>query len=93
MNTEQAKQLSEDALNRLMAALEQGHSAALKQYLAVMSRFRRYSWCNVLLIYSQLPQATHVGISFLVKARPARSQGRERDRDSCPAGRPQTTCR
>jgi hypothetical protein len=61
MNTEQAKQLSEDALNRLMAALEQGHSAALKQYLAVMSRFRRYSWCNVLLIYSQLPQATHVG--------------------------------
>jgi antirestriction protein ArdC len=61
MNTEQAKKLSEDALNRLMAALEQGQSAALKQYLAVMSRFRRYSWCNVLLIYSQFPQATHVG--------------------------------
>jgi hypothetical protein len=44
MTTEQAKQLSESALNRLMAALEQGHSAALKQYLAVMSRFRKYSW-------------------------------------------------
>ena len=61
MNTEQAKQLSETALNRLMAALEQGQSAALEQYLTVMSRFRKYSWCNVLLIYSQFPQATHVG--------------------------------
>ena len=61
MNTEQAKQLSEAALDRLMAALEQGQSAALKQYLAVMSRFRRYSWGNVLLIYSQFPNATHVG--------------------------------
>lgn len=61
MNTEQAKQLSETALNRLMAALEQGQSAVLKQYLAVMSRFRRYSWSNVLLIYTQFPQATHVG--------------------------------
>ncbi len=61
MNTEQAKQLSETALNRLMAALEQGQSAALKQYLAVMSRFRKYSWSNALLIYSQFPQATRVG--------------------------------
>jgi len=61
MNTEQAKQLSEAALDRLMAALERGQSAALKQYLAVMSRFRRYSWGNVLLIYSQSPNATHVG--------------------------------
>ncbi len=61
MNTEQAKQLSEAALDRLMAALEQGQSAALKQYLAVMSRFRRYSWGNVLMIYSQFPNATHVG--------------------------------
>jgi antirestriction protein ArdC len=61
MNTEQAKQLSESALERLMAALEQGQSDVLKQYLAVMSRFRRYSWGNVLLIYSQFPQATRVG--------------------------------
>jgi antirestriction protein ArdC len=61
MNTEQAKQLSETALNRLMAALAEGQSAALKQYLTVMSRFRKYSWSNVLLIYSQFPQATHVG--------------------------------
>lgn len=61
MNTEQAKQLSESAFDRLMTALEQGQSAMLKQYLAVMSRFRRYSWGNILLIYSQRPEATHVG--------------------------------
>jgi len=53
MTTEQAKQLSEDAISRLMAALESGQSDALKTYLSVMSRFRRYSWGNVLLIYSQ----------------------------------------
>jgi antirestriction protein ArdC len=61
MTTEQAKQLSESALNRLMAALEHGHSASLKQYLAVMSRFRKYSWTNCLLIYSQFPAASFVG--------------------------------
>ena len=61
MNTEQAKQLSEAALDRLMTALEQGQSASLKQYLAVMSRFRKYSWTNCLLIYSQFAAATFVG--------------------------------
>jgi antirestriction protein ArdC len=61
MNTEQAKQLSENALNRLLAALERGQSEALQQYLAVMSRFRKYSWTNVLLIHSQFPHATRVG--------------------------------
>jgi len=60
MNTDQAKTLSENALTRLMEALEQGHSQALKQYLSVMSRFHRYSWGNVLLIYNQRPNATHV---------------------------------
>ncbi|HWB84385.1 MAG TPA: ArdC family protein [Bryobacteraceae bacterium] len=61
MNTEQAKKLSEDALTRLMEALERGRSEALKAYLAVMSRFHKYSWGNCLLIYSQRPDATHVG--------------------------------
>jgi antirestriction protein ArdC len=60
MTTDQAKQLSEDALNRLMAALEAGQSDALRNYLAVMSRFHRYSWGNCLMIYSQRPEATHV---------------------------------
>jgi antirestriction protein ArdC len=60
MTTEQAKTLSENALSRLMEALEGGQSDALKTYLSAMSRFHRYSWGNVLLISSQRPDATHV---------------------------------
>jgi len=60
MTTDQAKTLSEDALLRLMNALEQGQSQTLRAYLQVMSRFHRYSWGNCLLIYSQRPEATHV---------------------------------
>ena len=60
MNTDQAKTFSETALTRLLEALERGQSQALKLYLAVMSRFHRYSWGNVLLIYSQRPDATRV---------------------------------
>lgn len=60
MTTEQAKLASETAISRLMDALESGKSEALKLYLAVMSRFYKYSWGNCLLIYSQCPDATHV---------------------------------
>jgi antirestriction protein ArdC len=60
MTTEQAKQLSDNAITRLMEELERGQSDALKTYLNVMSRFHRYSWGNVLLIYSQRPEASHV---------------------------------
>ncbi len=60
MNTDQAKTLSENALTRLMDALEHGQSEVLKVYLAVMSRFHKYSWGNILLIYTQRPDATHV---------------------------------
>jgi hypothetical protein len=60
MKTDQIKSLTETALTRLIEALEDGQSQALKLYLAVMSRFHRYSWGNVLLIYSQRPDATRV---------------------------------
>jgi hypothetical protein len=60
MTIDQAKKLSEDAISRLLDALERGQSDALKTYLQVMSRFYRYSWGNVLLIYSQRADATHV---------------------------------
>lgn len=60
MNTDQAKALSDTALTKLMEALEAGQSETLKSYLAVMSRFHRYSWNNALLIYMQCPNATHV---------------------------------
>lgn len=52
--------MAEEALKRLSTELEAGRSEGLKSYLAAMSRFRRYSWGNVLLIASQHPTATHV---------------------------------
>jgi antirestriction protein ArdC len=60
MTTDQAKNLSENAVAQLMDALERGQSETLKTYLRMMSRFHRYSWGNILLIYSQQPGATHV---------------------------------
>jgi hypothetical protein len=60
MNTDQAKTLSDNALMKLMEALDRGQSETLKSYLTVMSRFHRYSWNNALLIYMQRPNATHV---------------------------------
>jgi antirestriction protein ArdC len=59
-SNEKARQLAEEALSRLSAELEQGRSGALKNYLAAMGRFRRYSWNNVLLIATQRPAATRV---------------------------------
>ena len=56
---DKARKVAEEALNRLSAELEAGRSEGLKNYLAAMSRFRRYSWGNVLLIASQRPTATH----------------------------------
>lgn len=44
MKIEQAKQLTEQALDQLIQALEAGKSEVLKAYLATMSRFHKYSW-------------------------------------------------
>jgi hypothetical protein len=44
MKIEQAKQLTEQALDQLIQALEAGKSQALLTYLATMSRFPEYSW-------------------------------------------------
>ncbi len=60
MKVEHAKQIASNAIEQLRQALEAGHSGALKEYLAAMARFRRYSWHNVMLIASQKPTATHV---------------------------------
>ena len=60
MKVEQAKQIASNAIEQLRQALEAGHSERLKEYLAAMARFRRYSWHNVMLIASQKPNATHV---------------------------------
>src|SRR5258707_8245955 len=60
MNTEQAKQLADNALNLLIEALEKGQSETLKRYLATMGRFHNYSFGNCLMIAAQKPDATHV---------------------------------
>ncbi len=60
MTTEQAKTFTDQALSTLLHTLAGGHSQALTAYLRMMSRFHRYSWANVLLIFTQRPTATHV---------------------------------
>lgn len=60
MKTEQAKQLTQKALDELTGALKAGRSEALTAYLRAMSHFHRYSFSNVMLIWSQKPDATRV---------------------------------
>lgn len=60
MKAEQARKLADDALDNLSAALAAGKSDSLKRYLTTMSRFHDYSWSNVMLIVTQMPDATRV---------------------------------
>src|SRR6267378_2043017 len=60
MKVEQAKQIVSKAIAELSQALERGHSETLRNYLAAIGRFHRYSLRNVMLIASQNPAATHV---------------------------------
>ncbi len=54
------KELIAAAADRLMDALEAGKSEQLREYLAVMGRFHRYSVNNQLAIFTQRSDATHV---------------------------------
>ena len=47
-------------VNFLISQLEAGHSEALTAYLNAMSRFRNYSFGNILEIARQRPDATRV---------------------------------
>src|SRR5580704_6987552 len=60
MVDDKVRNLAEDALNHLVAELSAGKSDALRNYLAAMGRFHRYSLGNILLINAQRPTATHV---------------------------------
>lgn len=60
MNSQQIAELTAKAVEELARALEAGHSEALTQYLAAISRFHKYSLHNVMLIVLQKPYATHV---------------------------------
>ncbi len=60
MKVEQAKQIVSKAIEELSQSLERGHSETLRNYLAAIGRFHRYTFRNVMLIASQKPTATHV---------------------------------
>ena len=60
MNSENIKKATNQAIEQLITALNEGRSETLTQYLAAIGRFRRYSLRNVMLIASQKPSATHV---------------------------------
>lgn len=60
MKIEQAKELAGKAIEELSHALGAGHSEKLREYLAAMARFHRYSLHNIMLIATQRPDATHV---------------------------------
>lgn len=60
MNTDTARSLAENALNDLVAAVEQGRTDALVAYLETASKFHSYSFNNQLLIAYQRPGATRV---------------------------------
>jgi len=60
MTADALKKITTDALDRLAALLDEGHSEELTALLKTMARFHKYSWHNVCLIASQRPTATRV---------------------------------
>src|SRR5882672_11927637 len=60
MNSESIKKVTNQGIEQLVEALNAGHSEALARYLAVMAKFRAYSFLNVLLILKQCPNASRV---------------------------------
>ena len=60
MKSKEVKQLMDEAIEELTAALNAGHTEELARYLAAIGRFHRYSLHNVMLITLQKPTATHV---------------------------------
>jgi hypothetical protein len=60
MNSQEIVELTTKAIEELASKLEAGHSETLRQYLAAIGRFHKYSLHNVMLIVLQRPAATHV---------------------------------
>lgn len=60
MKTNHAKEVSEQAFNALVEAVEAGKSQKFVDYLKAMGRFHSYSLGNAIMIGFQKPDATHV---------------------------------
>jgi hypothetical protein len=60
MKSEEAMKQTEQGIDELIQALEQGRSETLVKYLEFIGRFHDYSFRNFMLIAMQHPDATHV---------------------------------
>jgi hypothetical protein len=60
MNSENIKNITNQAIEQLIETLKAGKSEALTNYLAAVAKFHHYSFQNILLIARQCPQATRV---------------------------------
>jgi antirestriction protein ArdC len=60
MTADALTKITTDALDKLAALLDEGHSEQLTALLKAMALFHKYSWHNVALIASQRPTATRV---------------------------------
>ena len=60
MTADALKKITTDALDKLAALLDEGHSDQLTALLKTMAQFHRYSFNNVCLIVRQRPEATRV---------------------------------
>src|SRR6266403_4742392 len=60
MNSENIKKVTNQAIEQLITALNEGRSETLTQYLAAIGRFHRYSLRNVMLIALSLPKIPSV---------------------------------
>jgi hypothetical protein len=60
MKIEDANKIVDTQFEKLVSTLEQGQSETLKAHLAAIARFYRYSFRNLMLIFSQRPDATRV---------------------------------
>src|ERR1700720_3747730 len=60
MKSENIKNITNQAVEQLVEALNAGHSEALTRYLSAMAKFRNYSVLNVMLILKQCPNAGRV---------------------------------
>jgi antirestriction protein ArdC len=60
MKSENIKNITNQAVEQLVEALNAGHSEALTRYLSAMAKFRTYSLLNVMLILKQCPNAGRV---------------------------------
>lgn len=60
MKREEVTELVDRGLTKLSDALASGKSEQLKEYLAVMARFPKYSFNNAMLIYLQAPDSSLV---------------------------------